>query len=66
MNTLVFSLMILAMLLTVVALFGGLIVMAIGGEVNKKYGNKLMQARVWAQGIALALFALAVLLHQSS
>ncbi|MGE4312724.1 MAG: twin transmembrane helix small protein [Pseudobdellovibrionaceae bacterium] len=66
MNTLVFFLMILAMILTVVALFGGLIVMAIGGETNRKYGNKFMQARVWMQGIALAFFALAVFLHQGS
>ncbi len=30
-----------------------------GGEFNKKYGNRLMQARVVLQGVALACFALA-------
>ena len=39
----------------------GIIGMARGGEFNAKYGNKLMRARVIAQGCALVLFALAVL-----
>lgn len=29
-----------------------------GGTLNEKYGNKLMQARVTMQGIALLLFAI--------
>ena len=32
-----------------------------GGAFNKKHGNRLMQARVTLQGLALALFALAYL-----
>ncbi|PZQ46104.1 MAG: hypothetical protein DI551_05705, partial [Micavibrio aeruginosavorus] len=36
-----------------------------GGEFNQKYGNKLMRARVIMQGIALALFALAVMAGKS-
>lgn len=35
-----------------------------GGEFNKKYGNRLMQARVILQGVALALIALAFILSQ--
>jgi hypothetical protein len=37
----------------------GILSMIKGGEFNKKYGNKLMQARVVLQGVALALLALA-------
>lgn len=37
----------------------GLFSMIKGGEFNKKYGNKLMQARVILQGLAVALLALA-------
>ena len=39
----------------------GLISMAHGGELNKKYGNKLMQARVILQGLAIALLVVAYL-----
>ena len=39
----------------------GVFSMAKGGEFNKKYGNRLMQARVILQGVALALLALAYL-----
>ena len=54
------ALVIIAMLLTLGVLFAGLITMAIGGEFNRKYGNKLMRYRVICQGIAIALFALAM------
>ncbi|MCB9991693.1 MAG: twin transmembrane helix small protein [Rhodospirillales bacterium] len=54
-------LIILAMLAVLLSLVMGLAVMAKGGETSKKYSNKLMQARVTLQGIALLLFALAVL-----
>jgi hypothetical protein len=30
----------------------------VGGELNKKYGNKLMVARVWLQGSVLMVLAL--------
>jgi hypothetical protein len=51
-----------AMLVTLGVLFSGLIVMARGGEANRKYGNKLMRARVIAQGVALLLFAIAMMM----
>jgi hypothetical protein len=56
-----FIAMIIAMLATLSVLVLGLAAMVKGGEFNRKYGNKLMRARVLAQGIALAFFALAVL-----
>ena len=54
------ALVIIAMLLTLGVLFAGLITMAIGGEFNRKHGNQLMRYRVICQGIAIALFALAM------
>lgn len=38
----------------------GLIAMARGGDFNAKYGNKLMQARVGLQALAVVLFLLFV------
>lgn len=47
-------------LLSVLGVLGlGLFSMIKGGDFNKKYGNKLMQARVMLQGLALGLLALA-------
>ena len=51
----------IAMLGVVGILFLGLFSMAKGGEFNAKYGNKLMQARVWMQGIAIVCFILAAI-----
>ena len=61
MKTFFFVLVLIAMFITLAVLATGIIGMARGGEFNAKYGNKLMRARVIAQGAALALFALAVL-----
>ena len=60
------ALMIIAMLMTLGVLFAGVIVMAIGGEVNRKWGNKLMRYRIVAQMVAIALFFIAVTLSKSS
>ncbi len=53
------------MLLAATAVLGvlvvGIIGMLKGGDFNKKYGNKLMQARVMLQGLALVLLMLAYL-----
>lgn len=54
-----------AMFLTLAILGAGIFTMAKGGEFNEKYGNKLMRARVYMQGIALALFALTILSSQA-
>lgn len=56
-----FIAMIVAMFLTLAILIVGMVGMTKGGDFNAKYGNKLMQARVVMQGIAIAFFALAVL-----
>jgi hypothetical protein len=54
-------LMILAAAAVLISLVLGLIVMVKGGEVNKKYGNRLMRARVTLQGLALLFFVLAMM-----
>lgn len=55
-----FVLLIILMLAVLAVLFIGLGSMLTGGEFNKKYGNKLMQARVWLQALALLVFILLV------
>jgi len=54
-------LMSVAMVAVVAVLLIGVFGMARGGEFNKKYGNRLMQARVALQAVALGLFVLAIL-----
>lgn len=61
MSTTFFILMTIAMAAVLGVLILGVLSMAKGGEFNKKYGNKLMQARVYLQGTALILFVLAIL-----
>jgi len=52
-------------MMSVLAVLGlGIFSMAKGGEFNKKYGNKLMQARVILQGVAVVLLALAYLISR--
>jgi uncharacterized membrane protein len=43
------------MLATVAVLIAGVLLMAKGGALNKKYGNKMMVARVGLQALTLAL-----------
>jgi len=50
----------IAMTAVLAVLMIGIVGMARGGGFNKKYGNKLMQARVGLQALALILFALAI------
>ena len=45
-------------LAVVAVLLAGVFGMAKGGEFNRKYGNKLMRARVLLQGIAIGLLFL--------
>ncbi len=47
------------MIAVVVVMATGMVSMTKGGEFNEKYGNRLMQARVYLQGLALAMLALA-------
>ena len=64
MNHFVVPAIIIAMIAVLIVLVLGIFSMAKGGEFNKKYGNKIMQARVILQGAALVLIALAVMLSQ--
>ena len=63
MNMFFVTCIVLAMLLTLGTLFVGLFAMARGGEFNKNNSNKLMRMRIYAQGAAIALFALAAIAH---
>lgn len=61
MSTFFFILMALAMAAVLVSLFTGLIAMARGGEYGRRNSNKMMRMRVMFQGLALLLFAAAVM-----
>lgn len=47
-------------------LIAGLVLMGVGGELNKKYSYKLMVARVWLQGLSLMVLALIFMLGNKS
>lgn len=65
MNTFTLIMVIFACLSVAAVLFVGLFSMVKGGEFNEKYGNKLMQARVVLQGLALTFLALAYFTSQN-
>jgi len=50
-------LMIALVIAVVVVLVSGVVLMGVGGDANRKYGNKLMVARVALQGMVLLLLA---------
>ena len=52
------------MMATVGVLVAGVIVMARGGEVNRKYGNKMMVWRVGLQALTLALVVVLLLVRK--
>jgi len=54
--------MVLAMIATLAVLIVGVVSMATGGEFHRRYANKLMRTRVLLQAIAIAFFAIVVLL----
>ena len=49
---------------TLAVLFAGVFTMARGGEFNRKWGNKLMRARVATQGLAILLLLALFLLNR--
>lgn len=51
-------LLVLLMIAVLGVLFTGIGSMLLGGEFNRKYGNRLMVARVSLQGAAIALLLL--------
>ena len=61
MSTFSFILMVLAMAAVLGVLVVGIFGMAKGGSFNQKYGNRLMQARIYLQVAALGFFVLALL-----
>ena len=53
--SIVLFLTVLTVISVVAVLLLGILMMLKGGELNKKYGNKLMIARVALQGLAVVL-----------
>ncbi len=53
-------LLLVAMVATLIVLVVGLVGFFQGGEFNKKYGNRLMRARVALQFIAIILLVLVI------
>ena len=56
----------IGMLATLAILATGIVSMARGGEFNDRWGNKLMRYRIVAQGFALAMFAVGLILLKNS
>ena len=61
MSTLLLILTLIAAVGVVISLLLGFFVMVKGGNTDKKYSNKLMQARIILQGLAILFFILALL-----
>jgi hypothetical protein len=55
-----------AMVAVLVVLATGVIGFAVGGEFNRKYGNKLMRLRVATQAFAVAILLLRMLAQTSA
>ncbi len=64
MTTILNTLVAIALAVTLVVLFAGVFTMARGGEFNRKWGNKLMRARVVTQGLAILLLLALFLLNR--
>ena len=58
------TLVVIALAGTLAVLFAGVFAMARGGEFNRKWGNKLMRARVVTQGLAILLLLALFLLNR--
>jgi hypothetical protein len=58
------TLVIAALVVTLIVLIAGVIAMLRGGEFNRKYGNKLMRARVAMQALALVLLFVLYLINR--
>ncbi len=55
----------IALVAVLAVLAVGVVAMLRGGDFNRKYGNKLMRARVASQALAIALVFALYLLHRS-
>ncbi len=58
------TLVMIALAGTLLVLFAGVLAMDRGGEFNRKWGNKLMRARVATQGLAILLLLALFLLNR--
>ncbi len=58
------TLVVIALAGTLAVLFAGVFAMARGGEFSRKWGNKLMRARVVTQGLAILLLLALFLLNR--
>ena len=56
------SLLMALMLAVVGCVVAGLVVMTRGGNINARWGNRLMRWRIWAQGLVIGLLFLLFLL----
>jgi hypothetical protein len=65
MKTAIFVALVITLIGVVVVMGLGTWGMARGGAFAKKYGNRLMQMRVALQALALALFAIALLIAKN-
>ncbi len=63
MSVLFVILMVVAMLLTLGVLFAGLLTMGRSGTEKRERSNQLMRWRILLQGLAIILFALAMLVR---
>jgi hypothetical protein len=53
----------LALVAVLLVLIGGVVVFARGGEINRRYGNRIMNLRVATQAVAVAILGLILLLR---
>ena len=53
-----YTLMVLGMFSALGIVVAGLVLMSRGGETNKRWGNRLMRYRVYAQMFAISMLAL--------
>ncbi|WP_339635727.1 twin transmembrane helix small protein [uncultured Sneathiella sp.] len=59
-------LIVAAVIATALVLFFGVLTMARGGEFNRRYGNKLMQLRIFVQAVAVVLIMFGIWLAGTS
>jgi hypothetical protein len=55
-----------SLLCVLIVLFLGLIVFVKGGDINERYGNKLMQLRVFSQSISIILIIILVAVRMAA
>ncbi len=64
MNDILTALVVVALAATLAVLLAGVVTMAKGGAFDRKWGNKLMRARVGTQGLAILLLLALLLINR--